>query len=102
MAHEALFREWTQLKSWLKPERARLEVRSLQADAATWDRNGRDAAFLNHRDKRLGEATAVAGIERYRQRLFRYAHNASRFSATLCTKAIRSGLSCFILAPGSI
>jgi formylglycine-generating enzyme required for sulfatase activity len=70
VAHEALFREWTRLKSWLEPERARLEVlRSLQVDAATWDRNGRDVAFLNHRDKRLGEATEVAGIERYRQRL---------------------------------
>jgi hypothetical protein len=31
VAHEALFREWTRLKSWLEPERARLEVlRSLQ------------------------------------------------------------------------
>jgi formylglycine-generating enzyme required for sulfatase activity len=70
VAHEALFREWARLKSWLEPERARLEVlRSLQVDAATWDRNGRDAAFLNHKDKRLGEATAVVGIERYRQRL---------------------------------
>jgi formylglycine-generating enzyme required for sulfatase activity len=39
------------------------------SDAATWDRNGKDAPFLNHRDKRLGEATAVVGIERYRQRL---------------------------------
>jgi formylglycine-generating enzyme required for sulfatase activity len=70
VAHEALFREWARLKSWLEPERARLEVlRSLQADAAIWDRNGRDAAFLNHRGKRLGEATAVVGIESYRQRL---------------------------------
>jgi formylglycine-generating enzyme required for sulfatase activity len=70
VAHEALFREWARLKSWLEPERARLEaLRSLQVDAATWDRNGRDTAFLNHRDKRLGEATAVVGIERYRQRL---------------------------------
>jgi formylglycine-generating enzyme required for sulfatase activity len=70
VAHEALFREWARLKSWLEPERARLEVlRSLQVDAATWDRNGRDTAFLNHRDKRLGEATEVAGIERYHQRL---------------------------------
>jgi hypothetical protein len=70
VAHEALFREWARLRSWLEPERARLEVlRSLQVDAATWDRNGRDAAFLNHRDKRLDEATAVVGIERYRQRL---------------------------------
>jgi formylglycine-generating enzyme required for sulfatase activity len=70
VAHEALFREWARLKGWLEPERARLEVlRSLQVDATTWDRNGRDAAFLNHRDKRLGQATAVAGTERYRQRL---------------------------------
>jgi hypothetical protein len=41
VAHEALFREWARLKSWLEPERVRLEVlRSLQVDAATWDRNG--------------------------------------------------------------
>jgi hypothetical protein len=53
VTHEALFREWTRLKSWLEPERARLEaLRSLQVDALTWDRNGRDAVFLNHRDKR--------------------------------------------------
>jgi formylglycine-generating enzyme required for sulfatase activity len=70
VTHEALFREWARLKSWLEPERARLEVlRSLQVDAATWDRNGRDAAFINHRDKRLGEVTAVIGIERYRERV---------------------------------
>jgi hypothetical protein len=50
VAHEALFREWARLKSWLEPERARLEVlRSLQVDAASWDRNGRAPAFLNHR-----------------------------------------------------
>ena len=70
VAHEALFREWTRLKSWLEPERARLDaLRSLQIDALTWDRNGRDAAFLNHRDKRLAEAVALAGIDAYRKRL---------------------------------
>ncbi len=70
VAHEALFRAWTRLKSWLEPERARLEaLRSLQVDAATWDRNGRDAAFLNHRGKRLGEATAFIATDRYRKRL---------------------------------
>ena len=70
VAHEALFREWTRLQGWLEPERARLEaLRSLQVDALTWDRNGRDAAFLNHRDKRLAEATTLAGIEGYRKRL---------------------------------
>jgi formylglycine-generating enzyme required for sulfatase activity len=70
VAHEALFREWTRLQGWLEPERARLEaLRSLQVDALTWDRNGRDAAFLNHRDKRLAEATTLAGIDGYRRRL---------------------------------
>jgi formylglycine-generating enzyme required for sulfatase activity len=44
-------------------------LRSLQVDAATFDRNGRDAAFLNHRDERLVQATALAGIESYRKRL---------------------------------
>jgi hypothetical protein len=58
------------LKGWLEPERARLEaLRSLQVDAATWDRNGRDTAFLNHRNKRLGDVTALVATERYRRRL---------------------------------
>ena len=70
VAHEALFREWARLKGWLEPERARLEaLRSLQVDALTWDRNGRNAAFLNHRDKRLAEADALAAIEAYGKRL---------------------------------
>jgi formylglycine-generating enzyme required for sulfatase activity len=70
VAHEALFREWTRLKNWLQPERARLEaLRSLQLDALTWDRNGRAAAFLNHRDKRLVDATALSNSEAYRERL---------------------------------
>jgi hypothetical protein len=65
VAHEALFRTWKRLGSWLEPERARLEaLRSLQVDAANWDRNGRDAGFLNHRDRRLAEATTLAGIAR--------------------------------------
>jgi formylglycine-generating enzyme required for sulfatase activity len=70
VAHEALFREWTRLKAWLEPERARLDaLRSLQVDALTWDRNGRGAAYVNHRDKRLAEATKLAGIDAYRKRL---------------------------------
>src|ERR1700722_1386377 len=36
---------------------------------ATWDRNGREPAFLNHRDKRLVEATTLARIDGYRKRL---------------------------------
>jgi formylglycine-generating enzyme required for sulfatase activity len=70
VAHEALFREWTRLQGWLEPERARLEaLRSLQVDALTWERSGREAAFINHRDKRLAEATALARIEAYRKRM---------------------------------
>jgi formylglycine-generating enzyme required for sulfatase activity len=70
VAHEALFREWTRLASWLEPEKARLEaLRSLQVDASNWRRNGRDDGFLNHRDKRLAEAAALALVEGYRKRL---------------------------------
>jgi formylglycine-generating enzyme required for sulfatase activity len=71
VAHEALFREWNRLQGWLEPERARLEaLRSLQVDAAIWDRNGRTVAFLNHRDARLAETAALQGIEGYRERMF--------------------------------
>jgi formylglycine-generating enzyme required for sulfatase activity len=70
VSHEALFREWTRLKNWLEPERARLEaLRSVQLDALTWDRNRRAVTFLNHRDKRLAEATGLARIDAYRKRL---------------------------------
>jgi hypothetical protein len=70
VAHEALFREWKRLEGWLEPERARLEaLRSLQVDALTWDRNGRDAGFLNHRGKRLAEGAALARIDGYARRL---------------------------------
>jgi hypothetical protein len=70
VGHEALFREWSRLRGWLEPERARLEaLRSLQTDALTWDRAGRDAAFLNHRGRRLAETAALAGIESYRRRM---------------------------------
>jgi hypothetical protein len=63
-----LFRNWTRLKSWLEPERARLEaLRLLQLDASTWDRNGKDPAFLNHREKRLSEAIALVALGRYRE-----------------------------------
>jgi len=70
VAHEALFREWTRLRGWLGPERTKLEaLRSLQLDASIWDRKDRDAAFLNHRAKRLKEATKLVGVETYRKRL---------------------------------
>src|SRR5262249_44012408 len=70
VAHEALFREWPRLASWLEPERSRLDaLRALEGGAAPWVRNGRDTSFLNHRDKRLAEAKALAASERYRAQL---------------------------------
>ena len=70
VAHEALFREWTRLKHWLEPERARLDaLRLLQIDAANWVRNAQNTAFLNHRGKRLREADALAANDNYRKRL---------------------------------
>ena len=70
VAHEALFREWTRLKNWLEPERARLEaLRLLQLNSLTWDRSGRDWSFVNHRDARLIEVRSLVKIDRYRKRL---------------------------------
>jgi|GEM_PF-2824004 len=70
VAHEALFREWARLKSWLEPERARLEVlRSLQSAALIWHRNQRSAAFLDHRGQRLNETRSLTRDVRYKKRL---------------------------------
>jgi formylglycine-generating enzyme required for sulfatase activity len=70
VAHEALFREWARLRSWLEPERARLEaLRSLQVDAANWERSGKNADFLNHREGRLAEAWTLSENAGFAKRL---------------------------------
>jgi formylglycine-generating enzyme required for sulfatase activity len=70
VAHEALFRTWRRLQSWLEPERARLEaLRALQVDAGNWERNGRKEGFLNHRDERLAEARELSINTGYAARL---------------------------------
>jgi formylglycine-generating enzyme required for sulfatase activity len=72
VAHEALFRTWKRLQSWLEPERARLEaLRALQVDAANWERNGQDRGFLNHREERLAEARSLSGNPGYARRLIK-------------------------------
>ncbi|MEL6872247.1 MAG: SUMF1/EgtB/PvdO family nonheme iron enzyme, partial [Pseudomonadota bacterium] len=64
VAHEALFREWSLLNTWLEPERVRLDaLRALHVDAAAWLRSERDAALLNHRDRRLAAAENLAERE---------------------------------------
>jgi hypothetical protein len=70
VAHEALFRTWKRLGSWLEPERARLEaLRSLHVDAGNWERNGKNLNFLNHRSSRLAEARRLSENAAYARRL---------------------------------
>src|SRR5262249_57317664 len=70
VAHEALFRTWKRLESWLEPERARLEaLRALQVDAGNWQRSGKNSGFLNHRATRLADARRLSEDPRYAKRL---------------------------------
>jgi formylglycine-generating enzyme required for sulfatase activity len=70
VAHEALFRSWKRLESWLEPERARLEaLRALQVDSGNWERNAKNEGFLNHRANRLAEARGLSKSAGYAKRL---------------------------------
>jgi len=70
VAHEALFREWSRLREWLAPERARLEtLRGVGAAAAAWARKGRHKAFLTHFGPRLKEALGLERLPRYAPQL---------------------------------
>ena len=70
VAHEALFRVWKRLETWLEPERLRLEaLRIMQLDAGVWRRNHEHVSFLNHRRKRLQIAQRLANDPRYSKRL---------------------------------
>jgi hypothetical protein len=70
VAHEALFRTWKRLESWLEPERGRLEaLRACQVDAGNWVRAAKSEGFLNHRGKRLSEAASLSEDPRYAMRL---------------------------------
>jgi formylglycine-generating enzyme required for sulfatase activity len=108
VSHEALFREWNRLKDeWLKPERTRLEaLRSLQIDAGTWDRNGRDRTFLNHRDKRLAKAVALKADAEYQKRLtnieFEYLAACEKAEAAAKARARRTQSVIYALLIGII
>jgi hypothetical protein len=72
VAHEAMFRVWPRFKSWLAPEKARLEaLRSLESAAAAWSEKGRRALDLVHRGRRLAEASALDRFLDYRRQLDR-------------------------------
>ncbi len=47
VAHEALIREWQQLRTWLDESRADVRMqRTLSAAAAEWENSGQDSSFL--------------------------------------------------------
>ena len=72
VAHEAMFRVWPRFKSWLAPEKARLEaLRSLESAAAAWSARGRAAHELIHRGRRLAEASWLERFKHYKQQLDR-------------------------------
>ncbi|HEX9736389.1 MAG TPA: TIR domain-containing protein [Thermoanaerobaculia bacterium] len=83
VAHEALFRSWTPLKTWLDDNRAELMLRQqLRRDAQAWDRNGRAADNLWHggRLQQAAELTENGG------------RGASRETTTLEDAFVRAGL----------
>jgi len=60
ITHEALLRAWPQLRTWIDADRASLLAsQQLAQDAATWERNGREPAFL-YGGSRLATAQAAA------------------------------------------
>ena len=70
VAHEALFREWDRLREWMEPERERLEaLRGVKAAARTWQRYDQGQAWLDHRDARLADATALTLNDNYAPRI---------------------------------
>jgi WD40 repeat protein len=65
ITHEALIREWPQLRAWINADRAKLLARQqLSQDAVAWDRSGREPAYL-YSGSRL--TTAQAAAEEYRR-----------------------------------
>lgn len=66
VAHEALFREWSRLRSWLEPERDRLELlRGLQSAAASWSKSNQSAEYLTHFGSRLRAAEHLRRNPKY-------------------------------------
>ncbi len=61
VAHEALFRSWSQLAIWLDEDRDQIHMRDgIRRAAQEWDAGDRDAALLVHRGPRSEAAEALA------------------------------------------
>jgi TIR domain len=91
VAHEALFREWGRLGSWLEPEKESLEtLRSIENAAVVWDRHARKRAWLDHKGSRLAQARRMLEKPSYRSRLDATAQRYLRacFAAAIQRRAI--------------
>lgn len=66
VAHEALFRSWTQLTIWLDEDRERIHMRDgIRRAAQEWDAGGRTSALLVHRGPRSESAEALVQQSRF-------------------------------------
>ncbi len=70
IAHESLLRQWPPLAGWLETMAHDLNIiESVDRAAAEWERNDRNAAWLDHRADRLAAAERIAKNEDFRRRL---------------------------------
>lgn len=69
VAHEALLRQWAELKAWIDAAREDLiAIDRVEAAAAQWGKEGRLAADLTHGGNRLAEAFRMLDNPRYAER----------------------------------
>ncbi len=70
VAHEALFREWEQLRAWLSEDASRLKtLRDLRTATDAWTRHDCDPDLLTHSGNRLKEAEAIRRDIRFSSQL---------------------------------
>jgi len=70
VAHESLLRQWPALTAWLSADAVDLQlVEGIERAAEEWDHNGRQTAWLDHRDDRLTAAERLTAREDFRDRL---------------------------------
>lgn len=70
VAHESLLRQWPILTDWLRADANDLKIiDGVERAAGEWVRNGRQAAWLDHRGERLTAAERAATREDFRKRL---------------------------------
>ncbi len=70
VAHESLLRQWPALASWLEADAGDLKViDGVERAAGEWSRNGRNAAWLDHRAERLVAAERLTARPDFNRRL---------------------------------